>query len=200
MNDITLDGVASLNGGEYKKVKVNGVGTCQGKLKAQIVDVDGVFTCHGSLDTGMLDCDGVATFHAPVKAGKIDVSGTLTVKGSKIEASEIYCDGLIKVAGELSADIIEADGCIHAKEVVGDNIRIRSRISRIVNFFSGHSNIDLIEATDINLRGVYATSVNGKNIRIGPKCKIDTVDCSGHLSIHPNASVGTITGNYTKDQ
>jgi hypothetical protein len=60
------------------------------------------------------------------------------------------------------------------------------------------SDVKLIEATTIDLSGVSAETVNGKDIIIGPNCKIDHIDCSGTLSIDRSSSVGNITGDYTK--
>jgi hypothetical protein len=39
--------------------------------------------------------------------------------------------------------------------------------------------------------------VNGKDVRIGRGCRVDSVDCSGTLWISPGAKVRNVSGNYT---
>lgn len=199
MQDFSLDGVGKINGGEFGKIKVDGVGSCTGDLKAEALSIDGTFKCSGAVETGLLRCDGVAEFTSNIRAKQIDVNGVLNVKGGlKIEAEHVDCDGVINVNGEISADDIRADGCIKAKEIVGDKIYINTHMSRFFRFIPWeNSRVDLIEATSIELRGVRARAVNGKDIVIGPHCRIDTIDCSGTLFIDSTSLVGTVTGNYT---
>jgi hypothetical protein len=56
----------------------------------------------------------------------------------------------------------------------------------------------MIEATTIELSGVRADVVNGRDIKIGPNCQIENIDCSGILSVDPSSYVRNITGEYTK--
>ena len=199
MQDNHLDGVCKIHGGEFGKLTVDGVGTCTDDIKAESMLISGVFKCMGAIDTGLLQTDGTAEIRSSVRAKKIITDGILTVRdGARIEADEIECDGIIR-AGEVSADVIRAEGVINAKEIVGDRICIRSTAGRIARFFCKRfSNIELIEATTVEISGVTAKSVNGKDIIIGPQCQIDTVDCSGTLFIDKSSSVKTITGEYVR--
>lgn len=198
MTDYRMEGIAKINGGEFGIITVDGVGTCTGDLKAESVRINGVFKCQGTLEAGTIKSDGTADFDSNIRAGKVSVDGILNAKGdSKIEADEIVCNGVIR-AEEISADIIKADGVIHAKEITGDKIFINSCGHLIPKFFMKRfSHIDLIEATDIELNGVVAKSVNGKDIRIGPNCEIENLDCSGTLTIDKKSIVKNITGDYT---
>ena len=183
MQDFHIEGVGSINGGEFGNITVEGVGNCSGNIKADMVRIEGVFNCKGGLEVNMLDCEGVADFHSDIRAKKIVVEGVLNAKReAKIEAEEIICEGVIKTGGEVSADVIRAEGCIEADEIVGDKIFIDSDyhprfVARL--FRRWRSEVRLIEATTIELRGVSATSVNGKDITIGPDCKIENIDCNG---------------------
>lgn len=200
MHDFIMDGVSRMAGGEFDKFTMDGVGTCTGDIKAQRMQIDGVFTCEGRVETGLLDCDGVAKFKSDIIAKKVHIDGVVSVKnGTKIESDEIFCDGVIEVDGEVSADVIHVDGFIDAKEIVGDKISIFSRSRNfITNFFVRKcSKVELIEATTVELAGVKSRTVNGKDIIIGPHCKIENLDCSGTLFVHPSATVTNITGNYT---
>ncbi|MDF2941524.1 MAG: hypothetical protein K0S01_382 [Herbinix sp.] len=200
MQNYVMEGVGKISGGEFDTITVKGVGTCSDNIKAENIHIEGVFNCSGEVATKLLHCAGASDFKSNIRAKKITIGGVLSQKeGTKIEAEEIICEGLLKTGGEISADIIEADGCIVAKEIYGDQITIKSyyRAKRIVNFFTGEkSEVKLIEATTIVLKGVTADIVNGRDITIEANCSIDKIDCSGVLYIDKSSTVNTITGNY----
>lgn len=200
MQDLKMEGVGSISGGEYDSVKVEGVCNCSSSIKAKEMSIEGVFNCAGELEVGYIYCEGVANT-SNIRAKRITVEGVLKVKGEgKLEAEEIRCDGVIKTSGEISADILNAEGCISAKEIVGDSIKIDSHNHgrHFLPFTKKTgSRVSLIEATTIELSNVEADTVNGKDIVIGPYCRIENIDCSGTLSIHRDAYVRNITGDYT---
>ncbi len=201
MQSFHLKGNASMDGGEYSTLKVSGMGKCTGNLKAMSIDIDGSFTCLAHAEAGTVVCDGLARFEQGLRVGTLDVDGSVTIGGGKLEADEILCDGMIKADGEVSADSIRASGAIFAKEIVGDKIIIDSFVNKIAKFvLRKNSEIELIEATTITISGVQAKQVNGMIVKIGPGCNIETVDCSGTLSIHKDAKVGNITGKYTQNK
>jgi len=194
-----IDGVGTIPGGVYGDLDINGVCTIDGDLKAESISIDGVCTCNGNVETGKFDCDGVLTINGNLRAGIVDIDGVVTVNGAKIEADRIDCDGVLSVEGEISADVIDADGKLNAHEIVGDRIRIKSYWKKgivALLFKIGEkksmkfSVIDLIEGTTVELRGVRAKSVNGQDVTIGKNCKIDRVEASGELSIHPSSQIG----------
>lgn len=201
MQDFSLEGIGKLSGGEYHNLTVEGVGTCSDDIKADDIRVEGVFNCSGKLDAGYFSCEGVADFKSNIRAKRMEVQGVLTVRGGKIEADEITCEGVIKAYGEISAEILRADGCINASEIVGDRIVINyhhtwSHFMRI--FKRDHSNVKVIEATSVELSGVIADTVNGRDVTIGPDCIIKNLDCNGTLAIDKSSVVHNITGTYTK--
>lgn len=198
MTDYRMEGICKINGGEFGGMIVDGVGTCTGDLKVESIRINGVFKCQGALEAGDMLSDGTADFESNIRAAKVRIDGVLNVKGdAKIEAEEIVCNGVIR-ANEISADFINAHGVINAKEITGDRIQINSCAPLIARFFMRKfSHIDLIEATQVELTGVIAKSVNGKDIRIGPNCEIENLDCSGALMIDKKSTVKNITGDYT---
>lgn len=198
MHDMRVEGVAKLAGGEYGTLIIDGVGHCEGDIKAENLKIDGTFKCRGSITADLLECDGVSTFSGDIWAKKIIVDGAFKIKGAKVEAADIHCDGAIDVDGQISADSLKAGGVIRAREIVGDRIVINSRVGKITRAFMKYSSADLIEATTIELTGVTADTVNGHDVTIGPDCKIKNLDCSGTLSIDPSSSIETITGDYMK--
>jgi hypothetical protein len=199
-----IEGVMTLPGGVFDGLSVDGVITILGDLEAKRLDLDGVFTCAGSVKADELDCDGVATIEGDLRVKSADIDGVLTLNGSKFEADLIKCDGVLSMRGQVSADVIDADGFLNAREIVGDRVTIRSfrkslffrMWTQVKEAFSGDtfSKVDLIEATTISLKGVRAQTVSGHSIHIGPACRIDRVDCTGTLTIDPDATVGEVVG------
>ena len=194
-----IDGVGTIQGGDYEKLDIDGVCTVEGDLKAESIKINGVCTCNGNVEADKFECDGVLTINGNLRAGTADIDGVVTVSGNKIEADRIDCDGVLSVEGEISADVIDADGKLNAKEIVGDRIRIKSYWNRgivALLFKIGEkksmkfSIIDLIEGTTVELRGVRAKSVNGQNVTIGKNCRIDHVEASGQLNVHPSSQIG----------
>ena len=196
-----IDGVGSIRGGVYDDLYINGVCTVDGDLEAETLKINGVCTCTGNITAKSFNCDGVLTIQGNLRAGLADIDGVVTVNGSKVEADRIDCDGVLNVEGEVSADVIEANGSVSAMEIVGDQIIIKSywrtgirrllfKLGEKMNF--KHSVIGLIEGTTVELRGVRARSVSGRDVRIGKNCEIDRVDASGELVIHPSACIGEV--------
>lgn len=200
MNDFIIDGVASVNGGEFGKISIDGVGKCSGNIKAETVEIDGIFTCDGSIAAQRIKCDGKAEVYSNIKAKELNVDGMLRVMGSegKIEADEITCDGYISADMEINADKIVVNGHLRAREIVGDSVSIKTSASKLSRFIRRKfSEIDAIEATEIVLAGVIASNVSGENISIGPLCEVENLECSGTLFIDEDANVNNISGDYT---
>ena len=183
---------------EAGKLLCDGFATFQGDINSKDVNINGKFTCVGKFTTEFFDCDGMATFNTSVYAKKIVVDGLLSMKNNApIESGEIHCNGCIRSDGQISADLIDADGIVRADELVGDKIVIMSKTNSIAQLFiKTTSSARFIEATTIDLRGMTADTVNGHDIKIGPQCEIKHLDCTGTLRIHRNAVVEEITGNY----
>jgi cytoskeletal protein CcmA (bactofilin family) len=202
MENLKIDGMGTVTGGEYGNVSIDGMGKCTGDLSAETVSIDGMFRCSGKLTAKKLHCDGMATFFGDIKAENVEIDGMITVAGeSRMEAAEIVCDGYIKLGGEISADVIKADGYISAREITGDNIYIHSRGHRFFGLFHRpHSHIELIEATTVELRGVVAQTVNGRDVTINSGCTIENLDCSGTLYISSGSRVRNISGNFSRKE
>jgi hypothetical protein len=201
MQGFNMEGFGRISGGVYDTLNLEGVSSCSENIKAEKIHVEGVFTCSGEVEAGLLYCEGVSDFKKNIRVKELIVEGVLTEKNStKIEAEKINCEGVIKTGGEIYADILKANGCVSANEIYGDQISIfthyLNKIRKIFN--SPKSDIKLIEATTVELSGVTAEAVNGKDITIGPNCTIGRIDCSGTLSVDMTSTVSSITGEYTR--
>lgn len=204
--NIFIDGINSFIGGEFNEIKIDGVTTVTGPIKANKILINGIFKTEDYIEANLLDVDGVATIKKNVRAHEVDVAGTVSIKSEKFEADSIKCDGIISVSGEINADKMFVKGIISAKEIYGDNIDISSNIKgteivkAIKNFFGiqrGHfSKIETIEATTINIVNVKAKQLRGHDIIIGKDCTVENVDCDGILRISKSANVKNITGSH----
>ena len=151
------------------------------------------------------DYMGTDSYNAKLSMRRAMITKKQLVDVHKIEADRIKCDGVLNVEGEISADIIDAKGKLNAEEIVGDHITIKSYWKRGVGglflalgekisekWSAKFSVIGLIEGTTVELRGVRAKSVSGQNVYLGKNCKIDRVNASGELSIHPTSQVDEV--------
>lgn len=219
--DYSCDGCGKMSPGEYGRIRIDGVANCPGDITVTEdirvdgvmnikggmiakgeVRIDGVLRCDGALTAEkLLLVDGVADFYADVRAEKAEIDGAARIHGGRLEADEILCDGALSVDGEISADVINAEGYIQAEQIVGDKVTIGSHPSffrKLTGVTLNSSAIKLIEATTVSLRLVKADTVNGRDIEIGEGCEIENLDCSGTLTIHRSARVKNITGDHTR--
>ncbi|HWT73419.1 MAG TPA: hypothetical protein VN258_01655 [Mobilitalea sp.] len=202
MQVFNMEGFGKITGGQYESIHLEGVSSCSENIKAENLHIEGVFTCSGEIQAGTMLCEGVCDFKSNIRVKKLVVEGVFNEKeGTKIEAEEIVCDGVIKTNGEIYADVLRADGCISAKEIYGDLIKISTHYT--VNIFKKifnpmKSEIKLIEATTIELSGVTVDTVNGRDITIGPNCKVNNIDCNGTIFIDGSSTVGNITGDFAR--
>ena len=205
MQKTKFDGILNISGGQYDELSIDGVCNCSGDIKAELLDLDGILNCEGALDVTRIDCDGVANIKGNIRSEVLEVDGAVNIgyktSHTKVEATEIHCNGVIACTGtaEISADLIEAEGFINATEIVGERVVIRSKRSILMRWLQNRfSKVDTIEATTIELHDVTARVVNGHELHIGPNCVIEHLDCSGTLYIDPTATVSMITGNHTR--
>lgn len=69
MQNLTIDGIGTLSGGEYATVAVDGIANIDGDLICQSMSVDGLLKGGGSLKAGTLQCDGSVSFKGSIEAG-----------------------------------------------------------------------------------------------------------------------------------
>ena len=198
MQDIKLDGISKINGGEYATIQVDGITQINGNLKSLNFFIDGKCKVNGNTITELFDCDGMTEIKGNLNATDIKVDGMLTVSGEYIKTTTLVCDGTIKSKEYIHADILDANGIISAKEVTGNNVKIKSYSGKFMKlFFSPVSRVNIIKAKHIELSGVKSQQITGQDIIIGPCCEIDNIDCSGTLKVDKKSVVNNVTGDYS---
>ena len=144
MNSQKIDGIGTLNGGEYDRIEVDGIARLAGDVKAEFLAINGVMNGEGKLACGSMQCDGVCNLKGKLSAGNMKVDGTLNLKNGRLTAGELFCDGCITLNGaklegekiicdgclntdsEICADLVKVDGIVKAGERYGDEIVIHS--------------------------------------------------------------------------
>lgn len=208
-----ISGIVTINGDIVaNKMRVEGVSNVKGYVKAANLHVEGVTNISEEMVSNQIKVEGVANLSGNLKTTNLDIQGIIRSKGDKIEAEKINCEGILTFDGEISADVIKAEGIIRANEIYGDQITVESvsiepfhwlkkGIQNLMGFDAdgkdNFSKIDLIEGTTVKLKNVRAKEVNGHNITIGSHCVIDKVDCDGTLCVSRSATIGEITGEHS---
>lgn len=218
---VVINGAASSEEGfEAIETRINGTLKCNGPVKCEYLKCNGTarlfsdidineLHCDGSIISAgtnpikikQIYCDGAAKFSSDVITKTIDIDGSLNLMyNCNLTADKVFCDGSIIVNGNITTNLINSDGFIYARTISAKNVFIRTKITAIARKLIMRKTdtvISEITGEEVDLVGVKASKVSGKNIVIGDKCIIDHIECNGTLHISENARVSEITGNYT---
>jgi cytoskeletal protein CcmA (bactofilin family) len=205
--ELTMSGAGRVSGRcEVVRLSVSGTGKFESAVIADEMKVSGVARVEGSVKIKELKCSGTFRSAEGISAEYVRVSGQLHV-GGDLEAEIFRASGGFDVQGLLSADRIEIHpgGRCRAEEIGGARIDIRRYGSRdhaklldsllraLSSSWGGEVHAKLIEGDEIYLENTRAEVVRGKEIQIGPNCKIGRVEYSTSLKVHEDSEVGTQT-------
>jgi len=205
--EVSMSGAGRIGGKcEVVRLTVSGTGKFDRQVTADEMKVSGVAKIEGSVTVKELKCSGTFRASETISSEYIKVSGMLHV-GGDVEAEIFRTSGGFDIRGLLSADRIEIHpgGRCRAEEIGGERIEVRrygskesaglldSLLRALGNAWRGEVEAKLIEGDEIYLEDTKADVVRGKEIRIGPNCKIGRVEYSGSLEIHDSSEVGEQT-------
>ncbi len=209
-NDISIIGEGSSAGGVYGKVKVVGDSSFNHNLYCDQFKCTGTSVIYGSLEsddikiTGTLTLteravgaedesgSGVSGLHA--KAEKMKVVGEFHLPGD-CQAENLKLNGRFTVGGMLTAEqmTLKIMGPSEAREIGGSIISVKTGRGKLLEgLFSSNQSIlkaNMIEGDDIELENTVAEVVRGDKIKIGPGCRIGTVEYRSSLQIHSQSEV-----------
>jgi len=200
--ELTMSGAGKVNGRcEVVRLRVSGTGRFDGTVTADEMKVSGVARVEGDANAKELKCSGTFRASGNISSEYIKVSGSIAV-GGDVEAEIFRASGGFDVGGLLSADRIEVHpgGRCRAREIGGARIDIRhhgpERSSLLDNILralrttlGGEVDAGTIEGDEIYLESTRADIVRGKEIHIGPGCKIGLVEYTESLSVDEEAEV-----------
>ena len=183
-------------------MKISGGGKVKGNLEAKEVNVSGGGTIDGEVRCEKATVSG-SMHAAAVTANAIHVSGLLETK-EDISAEDAVIHGGVRAGGLINAERLEVifDGSSRANSIGGSSIRIRRKgvVALIFQRLFGKGDIGVfsvngsIEGDEIDLEYVTAESVTGKNVKIGPGCRIGCVVFSGTYQCSEESEVGKVDG------
>ncbi|PQP84620.1 hypothetical protein C0Q44_08725 [Paenibacillus sp. PCH8] len=210
-SDISIVGEGSSAGGVYGKVKTVGDSSFNGNLYCNQFKCTGTSVIYGSLEatdvkiTGTLtlteraassdgqnDAVHISDLHA--KAENMKVVGELYLSGD-CQAENFKLNGSLTIAGMLSAEqmTLRIMGPSEVREMGGSIIYVKSGRAKLLNsLFTENQSIlkvRIIEGDEIELENTEAEVVRGDTIKIGPGCRIGTVEYRSSLHIHPQSEV-----------
>jgi Integral membrane protein CcmA involved in cell shape determination len=197
-NDFSISGSGNVTGAlKANDATISGSGRIDGGVDcAQRLKISGSAKIGGSVKCGTLTVSGDSHIEKDVRAEKIRISGSTKI-GGNCSAEEFKTDGSFAIGGLLNAGSIELR--LHAwgssaQEIGGEAISVsRHMHGWLTKFFGGKYLLETgtIEGDEINLEGVKASVVRGRNIRIGEGCDIGLVEYSGTFEQDSGASVKT---------
>ncbi|MGW7159292.1 hypothetical protein [Paenibacillus taichungensis] len=210
-HDISIIGDGSSSGGVYGKVKVvgdssfndnlfcdqfkcTGTSVIYGSLKSTDIKITGTLTLKERSVVGSDEQEGNHASNLYAKAEHMKVVGELHVSGD-CQVENMKLNGRFTITGTLSAEsmTLKIMGPSVVKEMGGSIISVKnSRGKLLEGLFTGNKSIlkaDLIEGDEIELENTEAEVVRGDKIKIGPGCRIGTVEYRSSLQIHPQSEV-----------
>ncbi len=202
-----MSGAGRVDGAcEVVRLSVSGTGKFERGVTADEMKVSGVAKIDGPVKVKELSCSGTFRAAGGISSEYVKVSGQLRV-GGDVEAEIFRASGGFDIQGLLTADRIEIhpSGRCHAKEIGGAHIDIRrygsgkhaglidSFLRALSNAWGGEVEAALIEGDEIYLEHTHADVVRGKQIQVGPGCKIGLIEYSASLDVHTDSEVAKRT-------
>lgn len=217
--DFHAAGAGTIHAGEYDKISASGAWTLAGEARCTSLSTAGSFRAREniiceqkaefagsahlekSITTEKLHAGGSLHVDGGVKTEELEVGGLLRV--SSIEAEEISVHGKLECAGMVNAERVELrfDEGGNAGFIGGSVIEITQGKTgmgkNLRNLFWGKAASPLnfkvsegIEGDEIFLEYVTAPTVTGRNVTVGPGCRIGRVQYENYINVSPDAEVG----------
>ncbi|MCX6344839.1 MAG: hypothetical protein NT018_07175 [Armatimonadetes bacterium] len=223
--DITVSGSGKVTGDvQAQTVRIFGAATFDGSVNASKLDGSGSLAIACDLESMETKCSGSLRVGGNAKCEKLNVSGSVSIKGNvkvgathisgraeiggDLEGEHVRSSGALNVGGLLSADMIEMNlnGRSRVREIGGERITVLTGNSAgnwMLRFGwpskEGILEVETIEGDYVHLEATTAKVVRGRQLKIGPNCRIKRVEYGESLQIDPKANVNEIifTGEGT---
>lgn len=202
--NLKIDGIGSINGGDYDQIKIDGVGKVIGDLSFNMMKIDGTCKSNANLQGDYLRVDGILKASGNIKVKEFYIDGMVKTEDSKIYADKIRVDGMLKNKGEVNADFIKIDGCVTLNDLFGDEITIN--YGNGINFFHSISPIKFnklntannIECSKLTACNITCHSISANDIHLSSHCVVDNISCSGTLVYDSTCVIRKIDGECEK--
>ncbi|GAE37986.1 hypothetical protein BW1_004_00340 [Bacillus mycoides NBRC 101238 = DSM 11821] len=177
--------------------RISGLGKVDGTVSAEMMRIDGKATITQDVKANSLKIAGKGTIGGNVTGEEFKINGQATIDGN-CEVDVFSSEGQFTVGGLLSADEININihGTCRAKEIGGQTIKVRHRLSTFSKLFKTVFGLqleaELLEGDNIDIDYAHIKTVRGNNVTVGPNCEIDLIEYTGVLNVDKNASVKEI--------
>jgi cytoskeletal protein CcmA (bactofilin family) len=186
--DFRAAGSAQVKGPlECEDVKVSGSCDFDGDVHCADFRTSGSSRIAGSLQSQDVDVSGTLEVSKDIDAPDVSASGALHVEGS-VRTQDFRSSGSVQIRGELSSQDVDIElggpsaiGSIQGQDI---NVRVPGGFLRS----SGDLTVDRIVGQDVALVRTVANYVEGKDVRIGPHCRVDVV-VARDLVVHESSEV-----------
>lgn len=142
--DLSINGVGTSAGGQFRRVSLNGAGrvsgdvicqafecngkgTVNGDLKAENVQISGHGKINGSLESNKaVQIDGHGTIEKSASINKMIISGFATI-GGPVKGSELVINGKTTIHGDCEVDCFKSEGAFTIDGLINaDDIHIHA--------------------------------------------------------------------------
>ncbi len=209
---VGLDGMGSINGGEYDKVNIDGMGKQTGNIRCDEFNVNGMFKSKGRIVTNKLCVNGMLRAYGDIKAQEVEINGFMKVRGAGVYAKKVTVDGALTCTNELSGDEVVISGICSIAMVSGESIKILGNfekpnlpqifeaVEQIARLYIGRpvdsksSIVDEIECTTLEANCLKAKRICAHDVYLGENCQVELLEYTGQCRIHETAVVKKIKG------
>ena len=200
---LDISGMSTIQGSvTCERIRTSGMGKIHKNVITDEIDISGTMEFFEDVETKSLHSTGMTKIQQCLKSTSISSTGMLTVEGD-LNSEEFKLDGMLKCSGFLNCESLEltSRGTSKLNEVGATNIKLTAPAHSINNFLSfflpdflKESKViaNVIEGDHVYLENCEVKIVRGKDIQIGPKCRIGLIEHSGTCDVHPDSTVDQI--------
>jgi cytoskeletal protein CcmA (bactofilin family) len=217
VSDLVINGISGAAGGTYNSVRIDGIGTINGAVKARTFKANGLMRLKGDLAAEELECNGNMSVKGSLRMGTMKMEGMLQV-GGNLRGESCELNGMISMRGDCELEELSGEGAftvdgllsaghvdfgLHgqgkAKEIGVESLVIRQvhksatwnrLLGGIIPKLKPELIAGTIEGDFIDVEYTNADIIRGNIVIIGQGCTIGTVEYRSQLTVHPGARVG----------
>ena len=185
---LRCSGAAKVQGNAVaRELDCSGACTIEGNLEVQESHISGSIQVQGNITGGNFYLSGGGKVGGSFHCQQLKLSGGLSI-GQGVEAEQVSLSGGIRIGTLLNAETIEIKGQhgSRVQEIGCSSLLVRREGSGgfFTRLFGANRaayalEVDTIEADQADLEYTRADMVRGRDVVIGPGCKIRRVEYSG---------------------
>ncbi|MDJ1153553.1 hypothetical protein QNJ25_06425 [Macrococcus caseolyticus] len=107
--NLNINAMTTIAAGEYDEIKVTGIGSVTGDIKADLIKVSGKMDAEGDISVRDFKVSGMTSIEGSLKADTMKTSGKTNVEGS-IEGNDVHVSGMLDVEGNITGERLKVSG------------------------------------------------------------------------------------------